>query len=88
MSNEVIQVRVPSEMKEQAEQVFASVGLKMGEAIRVFLQQSINSGGLPFQPHMKRPNAETIAAMRESDEGRAEKTSLSSLRAEMGLASQ
>jgi len=86
--NEIIQVRVPSKMKEQAESLFSSMGLKTGEAIRVFLQQSINNGGLPFQPHIKTPNAETLAAMRESEEGRAEKTSLKALRKEMGLDSK
>lgn len=85
MSSDIIQVRVPSEMKEQAEFVFSSIGLKTGEAIRVFLQQSINSGGLPFQPHSKTPNAETLAALRDSEEGRVEKTNLRDLRKEMGL---
>ena len=85
MSSEIIQVRVSSEMREEADSIFSSIGLKMGEAIRVFLQQSINSGGLPFQPHVKNPNSETISAMRESEDNKVEKTSLKNLRKEMGL---
>ena len=34
-------------------------------AIRLFLQQVVNSGGLPFQPTARRPNAETRAAIHE-----------------------
>jgi DNA-damage-inducible protein J len=35
----------------------------------MFLQQSVNVGGLPFRPAAKQPNAETLAAMRELEEG-------------------
>jgi antitoxin component of RelBE/YafQ-DinJ toxin-antitoxin module len=35
----------------------------------MFLQQSVNEGGIPFQPRGKRPNAETIAAMEELERG-------------------
>lgn len=53
MPNETIQIRVSRELKEEAEVVFKSIGLKTSEAIRLFLQQSINTGGLPFQPMAK-----------------------------------
>jgi DNA-damage-inducible protein J len=42
------------------------------EAIRVFLQQAVNSGGLPFQPTAKIPNAETLAAIAELEDGGGE----------------
>jgi antitoxin component of RelBE/YafQ-DinJ toxin-antitoxin module len=35
----------------------------------MFLQQTVNVGGLPFQPIAKRPNAETLEAMRELELG-------------------
>ena len=85
MSSDIIQVRVSSEMKKQAEFLFASIGLKTGEAIRVFLQQSINSGGLPFQPHLKTPNAETLRALSDGETGAVTPTTLKDLRREMGL---
>ena len=69
MANELIQVRVPAEIKRQAEDVLAEIGMKTGEAIRIFLQQVINSNGLPFQPRKKTPNAETLQAFHESESG-------------------
>lgn len=69
MPNVAVQTRVKPELKEQAEQVFDSLGLSMGDAIRLFLQQSVNIGGLPFQPMTKRPNAETTAALDELESG-------------------
>ena len=35
----------------------------------MFLQQTVNSGGLPFQPANTRPYAETLQAMRELESG-------------------
>ena len=69
MSNVSIQARIKPELKEQAEIVFDAIGLSMGDAIRLFLQQSVNTGGLPFQPMAKQPNAETLAALDELESG-------------------
>jgi DNA-damage-inducible protein J len=70
MSKSSVQARVSPELKEEAEAVFASIGLTTAEAIRLFLQQSVNSGGLPFRPLAKRPNAETEEALAELEERR------------------
>ena len=67
MANETVQARVSPELKREAEAIFAAIGLKTSDAIRMFLQQAVNSGGLPFQPMAKKPNAETLAAMKEAD---------------------
>jgi DNA-damage-inducible protein J len=69
MPNITVQARVNAELKQEAEAVFSAIGLTTAEAIRVFLQQSVNSGGLPFQPTAKKPNAETLAAMTELEDG-------------------
>jgi DNA-damage-inducible protein J len=64
-----IQAKVKPELKEQAEAIFDAMGMGLGDAIRIFLQQTVNDGGLPFTPSPKRPNAETLAAMNEIDRG-------------------
>ena len=69
MANVSVQARIKPELKAQAERVFDAIGLSMGDAIRLFLQQSVNMGGLPFQPMAKHPNAETIAALDELESG-------------------
>ncbi len=68
MSNVTVQARVSTELKQEAEAVFSAIGMSTAEAIRVFLQQAVNNGGLPFQPTAKTPNAETLAAMTELDD--------------------
>lgn len=76
MSSVAIQSRVSPELKEQADAIFTALGLSTADAIRMFLQQTVNSGGLPFRPAIKRPNAETLEAMREleSDGGQVFQT--------------
>ncbi len=68
-ANDTVQARVSPQLKADAEAVFSSMGLKTSDAIRLFLQQSVNTGGLPFQPKAKTPNAETRAAMKEAENG-------------------
>lgn len=72
MSNVTVQARVNPELKQEAEAVFSAIGMTTAEAIRIFLQQAVNSGGLPFQPTAKTPNAETLAAMTELEDGDGE----------------
>ena len=69
MPSATIQSRVSPELKKQAEAVFAALGLSTAGAIRMFLQQAVNTGGLPFQPTAKRPNSETLEAMTELEGG-------------------
>jgi DNA-damage-inducible protein J len=69
MSNVTVHIRVSAELKEEAEAIFAAIGMSTAEAIRVFLQQTVNSGGLPFQPTAKTPNAETMQAIAELEDG-------------------
>jgi DNA-damage-inducible protein J len=64
-----IRLRVHKELKTDAEAIFKQMGMTMSEAMRIFLSQCINSGGLPFKPHSKIPNAETIKALEESAKG-------------------
>jgi DNA-damage-inducible protein J len=70
MATVTIQSRVKTELKENAEQIFDGLGMSMGDAIRIFLQQTVNMGGLPFTPMLRKPaRPETVEAMVEFDAG-------------------
>ena len=73
MTNVTIQSRIKPELKVQAEAVFDAIGLSMGDAIRLFLQQAVNTGGLPFQPMTKKPSVETAAALEELESGQGKR---------------
>jgi len=60
MSNVTVQARVTPELKKEAETILADMGMTTAEAIRIFLNQVVNSGGLPFQPTAKRQQDEPV----------------------------
>lgn len=85
MASEVIQARVPAELKQQAEAVLAAIGMRTSDAMRVFLQQIVNCNGLPFRPQAKTPNAETLQAFYESENGLGQPVTLEELRRQFEL---
>lgn len=48
MSKTSMSIRLDSEVKEQAQQVFNSLGMDMTTAINIFLRQAIQYQGIPF----------------------------------------
>jgi DNA-damage-inducible protein J len=77
MTDTIIQVRVSSSLKKYAEDVLSAMGLKTSEAIRMFLQQTINDQALPFQPRInKSPNNNTIKSFIEAENGEYTDSSL------------
>ena len=79
-----IHARIEPELKRQAEQTFAALGLSVTEAVTVFYEQVVAHGGLPFLSRV--PNATTLEAIRQirTREGTTEYASLDELVAELG----
>ena len=48
-----VQVRMNGELKAQVEELYRSLGTSFAEAVRIFAQQSIREGGMPFRPALK-----------------------------------
>ena len=61
-----LNIRLDENIKRTAEAVYAHYGLSLAEAVTVFIHQSCNIGGLPFDLRPRQPNAESIAAMAEA----------------------
>ena len=86
MADALIQVRIDSGLKKHAEDVLLAMGLKTSEAIRMFLQQTINDQALPFQPHAgKSPNKATLEAFNEARLGKYSDSSLESFKKSLGV---
>lgn len=62
----MLHVRVDDEIKAQATEALASMGLSVSDAVRILLKRIVNDQAFPLE--LKVPNAETRAAM---DEARA-----------------
>lgn len=61
----MIHVRVDEEVKTQAAETLALMGLSVSDAVRVFLKRVVAEKAMPFD--VRAPNAETRAAMAEAD---------------------
>ena len=61
-----VSFRIDTDLKNQADTLFASLGLNMTTAFNMFLRQSVREGRIPFEATINVPNRETIAAMIES----------------------
>ena len=61
----MVHVRVDEDVKAQATETLAAMGLSVSDAVRVFLTRVVAEKQLPFT--LKVPNAETQAAMLEAD---------------------
>ena len=47
--NAVFQIRLNQEIKSAVEELYAACGLTLTDAVNLFIQQSLNVGGLPFE---------------------------------------
>ena len=61
----MVHVRVDEEIKAQATETLAAMGLSVSDAVRVFLMRVVAEQQMPFA--LKVPNTETRAAMAEAD---------------------
>lgn len=48
-----LQIRIDGELKAQVESLYRSLGTSFAEAVRIFAQQSLLEGGMPFRPMLK-----------------------------------
>jgi DNA-damage-inducible protein J len=62
-----ISIRMDSDLKAQADELFNDLGMNLTTAFNIFVRQSLREGGIPFEIKTDRPNMETIAAMLEAE---------------------
>lgn len=71
---DMFRFRINPEIRKQVEEVYARNGLTFTQALNIFIQQSLNAGGFPFQ--VSAENAEFVKAkamerlMKELDAGK------------------
>lgn len=48
-----LQVRMDGQVKNSVEELYRNLGTSFAEAVRIFAQQSLLAGGMPFRPTLK-----------------------------------
>lgn len=62
-----LNIRVDKDVKSAAEAIANALGMNLSTAVNIFLRQMVSYDGLPFEVRL-RPNAETRAAMLETED--------------------
>lgn len=65
MNMELLQVRVDKETKKQASAIYASLGMDLSTAVRVFLRKSILIGGMPFEVSIGETRAQAMLSLQK-----------------------
>ena len=63
----VVNVKVDSNIKKQATEIFNDLGLNMSTAINMFLTQVVKTDGIPFEIKNHKPNRKLRKALKEAD---------------------
>ncbi len=58
-------ISIDADVKKQAVELFADLGLDLSTAINIYLKKAISEQGIPFDVTRDVPNAETVAAIEE-----------------------
>ena len=67
-ANALVQTRIDGTIKNEAAAVLATMGLTVSDAVRLLLTKVAREHSFPFD--ITTPNAATVAAIRELEEGR------------------
>ena len=68
------QIRIDSDIKNNATKLFKKLGLDMSSAVNLFLYQCVLRDGLPFSVELPAYNKETVDAMIEAKRISKDKT--------------
>ena len=60
------QVRIDENLKKQASELFAQLGMDIYWAMNIFLRQCVLRGGLPFSVELPQYKPEVLEAMEEA----------------------
>lgn len=68
MASTNVTIRMDTEVKKEAEELFNDLGLNLTSAINMFIRKAIAEQGIPFEVRKTvNYNSETIQAMLEAD---------------------
>lgn len=66
MATSPTQIRIDADLKQQATELFANLGLDMSGAVTLFLRQCILHDGIPFKIEMPRHSNKLLSAIDEA----------------------
>ena len=69
MAKVATNITIDAEVKKQAQELFADLGLDLSTAINIYLKKALAEQGIPFEVRREIPNAVTEKAIADSEKG-------------------
>ena len=60
-------ISIDADVKKQAQELFADLGLDLSTAINIYLKKAISEQGIPFNVTRETPNSVTAKAIADSE---------------------
>ncbi len=60
-------ISIDADVKKQAQELFADLGLDLSTAINIYLKKAISEQGIPFDVTREVPNSVTMKAIADSE---------------------
>lgn len=60
-------ITIDAEVKKQAQELFANLGLDLSTAINIYLKKALSEQGIPFEVKREVPNSITAKAIYDAD---------------------
>lgn len=67
MANVNVTIRMDSDLKKQAEELFSELGMSLTTAITIFMKQAVREKRIPFEISLNIPSLETLETLKEFD---------------------
>lgn len=62
-------ISIDADVKKQAQELFADLGMDLSTAINIYLKKALAEQGIPFEVTREVPNAVTAKAIKDSENG-------------------
>lgn len=71
MAQTNINIRMDEQLKKQFDELCSQLGLNMSVAVNIFAKTMVRQNGIPFAVSLDTPNSETIEAIHEVEQMKA-----------------
>ncbi len=62
-------ISIDAEIKKQAQELFAELGMDLSTAVNIFIRQALRQRSIPFEITTETPNSVTTAAIEAAEKG-------------------
>ena len=65
MAMQSTSIKIDTELKQNAQQLFSNLGMDMNTAVTIFLRHAVKEQAFPFEIKDSLPNSDTLTALHE-----------------------